>query len=76
MSLVIGELVESAAIAAVLALNAAIGFIVELRARRAMDALLAYEAPEARVRRSGTTEAVPAERLVPGDVVELEEGDA
>ncbi|MDX1646057.1 MAG: HAD-IC family P-type ATPase [Longimicrobiales bacterium] len=76
VSLLIGERVESVAIAAVLAINAAIGFVVELRARRAMDALLKYEAPEARVRRSGETEAVDAGLLVPGDVVEIEDGDA
>lgn len=76
VSWVMGERVESLAIAAVLALNAAIGFVVELRARRAMDALLEYEAPESRVRRSGETRIVPAEELVPGDVIELEEGDA
>lgn len=76
VSLLIGERIESAAIAAVLALNAAIGFAVELRARRAMDALLEYEAPEARVRRSGAAESVDAGELVPGDVVETEEGDA
>jgi len=76
VSWAMGERVESLAIAAVLALNAAIGFAVELRARRAMDALLQYEAPESRVRRSGETRIVPAEELVPGDVIELEEGDA
>jgi P-type Ca2+ transporter type 2C len=76
VALALGDVVEAVAIAGVLAINAAIGFVVELRARRAMDALLLYEAPTARVRRGDGVESVGADELVPGDVVELEEGDA
>mgnify|MGYP003337000950 FL=1 len=72
----LGDTLESGAIAIVLVINTAIGFVVELRARRAMDALLDYESPTARVRRDGEVQIVPSEQLVPGDVVELEEGDA
>ncbi len=72
----VGELVEAAAIAGVLIINAGIGFGVELRARRAMDALLAFEAPVARVRRPTGVVSLPSVELVPGDVVEVEEGDA
>lgn len=76
VSLAIGEAVEAAAIAAVLVVNAAVGFVVELRARRTMDALLAFEAPTAKVRRPDGVESIGAEELVPGDVVEMEEGDS
>lgn len=72
----LGDTLESGAIAVVLVINTAIGFAVELRARRAMDALLDYESPTARVRRDGEVQVVPSGQLVPGDVVELEEGDA
>ncbi len=75
ISLVLGELVEATAIAAVLAINALIGFVVELRARRAMDALLHYEVPVAKVLRAGRVERIASDGLVPGDVVQLEEGD-
>lgn len=76
VSVAVGELVEAAAIAGVLIINAGIGFGVELRARRAMDALLAFEAPVARVRRPAGVVSLPSAELVPGDVVEVEEGDA
>lgn len=76
VALAMGDVVESLAIGAVLVINAALGFAIELRARRAMDALLAYESSEARVRRAGRVEMIDAADLVAGDVVELEEGDA
>ena len=76
VALAMGDVIEAVAIAAVLAINTAVGFVIELRARRTMDALLRYEAPSARVRRDGGVESVEAAVLVPGDVVDLEEGDA
>ena len=72
----LGDTLEAGAIAIVLVINTAIGFVVELRARRAMDALLGYESPTARVRRDGDVHLIPSPQLVPGDVIELEEGDA
>jgi len=72
----LGDTLEAGAIAIVLVINTAIGFVVELRARRAMDALLEYESPSARVRRDGEVQVVSSDQLVPGDIVELEEGDA
>jgi Ca2+-transporting ATPase len=75
VTLVLGDTLESVAIGAVLAINTLIGFVVELRARRAMDALLRYEVATAKVVRGGEVEQIPADRLVPGDVIGLEEGD-
>jgi len=72
----VGDRLEAAAIAAVLLLNAAIGFPVELRARRAMEALLGHQVPDATVLRGGRRERIPAVDLVPGDVIEIEEGEA
>jgi Ca2+-transporting ATPase len=76
VSLFLGDVLEAAAIGGVLAINTLIGFVVELRARRAMDALLRYEVPSARVIRDGQVQSLTSDRLVPGDVVLLEEGDA
>jgi Ca2+-transporting ATPase len=76
VALLLGDTLEAVAIASVLAINTSLGFVVELRARRAMDALLRYEVPEAKARRDGVTSVVPSDQLVPGDVIELEEGDA
>jgi len=71
-----GELEEGSAIVAVLAINALIGFITELRAARSIEALRALGARTARVRRAGRVRLVPAGELVPGDVVLLDAGDA
>lgn len=71
-----GDTLEGGAILAVLLINAAIGFPVELRARRAMEALLRHQVPEATVVREGTRRRVPASEVVPGDVVEVAEGEA
>jgi Ca2+-transporting ATPase len=76
VALAFGDVLESVAIAGVLAINTTIGFTVELRARRAMDALLRFEVPSAKVLRDGRVQTLPADRLVPGDVIQLEEGDA
>ncbi len=76
VALLLGDLLEAAAIGAVLVINTVIGFVVELRARRAMDALLQYEVPVAKVVRGGQVELISSDQLVPGDVIELEEGDS
>jgi Ca2+-transporting ATPase len=72
---VFGQVRDGTAIAAVIVVNAAIGFAVELRAVRSMEALRQLGRVETRVRRGGTIRAVAAADLVPGDVVVLEAGD-
>jgi Ca2+-transporting ATPase len=69
-----GDLADVAAIGAVLVLNIAIGFATELRAHRAMEALLGLEVLRARVVREGRSREVDARELVPGDVILLEAG--
>lgn len=71
-----GELEEGGAILAVLAINALIGFVTELKAARSIEALRALGAHKVRVRREGRVHVVPAEELVPGDIVVLDAGDA
>lgn len=70
-----GEWVEAGAIVLVLALNALIGFVTEIKAARSIEALRALGTRTARVRREGRVHLVPAEDLVPGDLVLLEAGD-
>jgi Ca2+-transporting ATPase len=70
------DVVDAGAILAVLLLNVGIGFATELRARRAVDALLRLDVPSAVVVREGGARAVDAGELVPGDVIELEPGQA
>jgi Ca2+-transporting ATPase len=74
ISVFLGDHLEAAAIATVLAINALIGFVTELRAHRAMEALLQFDMPRASVLRSGHLRTEAADQLVPGDVVELNAG--
>jgi Ca2+-transporting ATPase len=75
VSLAYGEVVEAIAIGVVLAVNAAIGFVTEIRAIRSMEALRRLGAVTTRIRRDSRMMVVPAQELVPGDIVILEGGD-
>ena len=72
VSALVGEHLEAAAIAGVLVFNTAMGVVTELRARRAMEALLQLDVPRALVVRSGRRREIDARWLVPGDVIELD----
>lgn len=69
------EWVEAAAIGAVIAINAVIGFVTELKAARSMEALRRLGRSMAVVRRDGETKRIDAAQLVPGDIVLVEGGD-
>lgn len=71
----LGERVDAAVIAAVIALNAALGFFQEWRAERALAALTAMLDPTATVRRDGREAVIPARDVVPGDILLLRTGD-
>lgn len=70
-----GEWVDTIAIAAILVLNAVLGFVQEFRAEQALAALKELAAPTARAVRDGEETSVAASDLVTGDVVILEAGD-
>ncbi|MDQ3171762.1 MAG: cation-transporting P-type ATPase [Acidobacteriota bacterium] len=74
IALLMGDRVEAAAVAAVLLTNTLIGFISEMRARRAMEALRRLDAARAVVMRGGARANIDADLLVPGDIVVLEAG--
>lgn len=70
-----GHYLDTWVILGALILNAIIGFIQEIRAEKAMEALLRLAAPKASVRRNGVIRDLPAHDLVPGDIILLDVGD-
>ncbi|MFW6056257.1 MAG: cation-translocating P-type ATPase [Chloroflexota bacterium] len=75
VSLVTGHYIDAGVVYAVLFLNAIIGFVQEQQAQQAMEALMRMSAPKAQVRRQDTLRSIPAESVVPGDVIVLESGN-
>lgn len=75
VSLLFGDVIEAGAIGVVLLLNTVIGFGMEWRAVRSMEALREFDRVDATVRRGGDVQSIAATELVPGDVVLLNEGD-
>lgn len=67
---------DAIAIGLIVVLNAVLGFYQERRAEAALDALKKMQTPNARVRRGDQVKIVPAATVVPGDILELEAGDA
>jgi Ca2+-transporting ATPase len=75
VSIFFADYVEAGAVGLVLVLNGALGFYMELRATRSMEALRALGGSAATVRRDGVAQRVSAAELVPGDVVLIDAGD-
>ena len=75
ISMALGEWVDAGAIIAIVVLNATLGVIQERRAEQALAALKKLAAPEAQVLRDGSRQNIPANQLVPGDIVLMEAGN-
>ena len=73
-SAVLKEWTEAIVIMAIVILNAVIGIVQEKKAESSLEALRSMSTPNARVLRQGEESIVPAEELVPGDIVYLEDG--
>lgn len=69
------DYVDAGVIAAVVLINAVIGFVQEGKAEDALKAVRAMMAARAKVIRDGQHQEIDASLLVPGDVVILEPGD-
>jgi calcium-translocating P-type ATPase len=63
------------AIVVVIVVNAVFAFAQEMQAERAVEALAKYLPETAKVLRDGAEQVIEASRLVPGDVLVIEEGD-
>ncbi len=70
----LGEYIDTAVIAAVLILNALIGYIQEFKAEKSMRALQGMVVSNTNVFRNGEEIEIPSEELVPGDIVLLTSG--
>ena len=75
VSLLVGETEDAIVILAIVILNAALGAYQEMRAERALEALMHAAAPTAQVIRDGTVREIPAAELVRGDLVLIRTGD-
>jgi Ca2+-transporting ATPase len=75
ISAILGDVKESAAILAIVVLNATLGVIQERRAEEALAALQKLASPEAQVVRDGRRGLISSRDLVPGDIVILEAGN-
>lgn len=75
VSSALGELLEAGVILTIVILNGVLGFVQEHRAEQALSALKSLAPPMATVVRDGHPVLIPAERLVPGDLVQLQAGD-
>src|SRR5262249_32529160 len=67
--------VDASIIFGVVILNALLGFIPQGKAEKALESIRNMLSAEARTLRGGETRMIPAEELVPGDIVLLESGD-
>ncbi|MBA3967438.1 MAG: hypothetical protein H0X47_17010, partial [Nitrospirales bacterium] len=66
---ILGHWVDTSVILGVVVINAIIGFLQEGKAERAMDAIRRMLSVQACGLRDGTRCSIPAENLVPGDIV-------
>jgi P-type Ca2+ transporter type 2C len=75
ISLFLKENLDSIVIAAIIVLNTVLGFFQEYKAEKAIDALKKMASPKARVIRNGKEVLIDSNKLVPGDILVLREGD-
>ena len=75
LTIVTGDFVDGAIILLLIVLNVGLSIVQEYRAELALEALRNLLPMKARVMRDGAEVALPADQLVPGDVVVLFSGD-
>ncbi|KAL6450438.1 ENA5 Sodium transport ATPase 5 [Candida maltosa Xu316] len=71
----IKDWISGGVIAGVIGINVIIGFIQEVKAEKTMGSLKNLSSPTARVTRNGDDTTIPAEQVVPGDIVHIKVGD-
>lgn len=56
-------------------MNTVVGIYQDLNAEKAIEALKSMQSPEALVKRDSKWNKIPARELVPGDIVQIQQGD-
>jgi Ca2+-transporting ATPase len=72
---ILHEYTDMAVILVIIILNSIIGFIQEYRAEQAVEALKKMVSPQCKVVREGEIKEVSATKVVPGDILVIQEGD-
>lgn len=75
ISFAVGHIIDGYVILSILLINAIIGFVQERKAEKAIDALKKIIVSYAKAYRNKELKKIPAKKLVPGDIINLEEGD-
>ena len=75
LAFLIGDSLEGFAILAVIIFNTIIGFVTEYQAQKAVSSLKNVLSKKAVVLRSGSKKEIEAQKLVPGDIFFIKEGD-
>ena len=76
LSFFLGEIIEGWMIVGFLFINTTLGFYQEYRSEQTVELLKKYVTKHVTVKRGGATATIPAQDLIPGDVVILEAGDS
>lgn len=71
----IESFIEGGVIAAVIGLNIVVGVYQDYGAEKTMDSLRSLSSPTGTVTRDGKTSTIPANEIVPGDMIELKVGE-
>ncbi len=72
---ILGHVTEAITIGIIILFSVTLGFVQELRAGKALEALSKLASPTALVFRDGTEMEIPAQELVKGDIIVLSTGD-
>lgn len=75
ISAVLGDWESMLVILIVLAMNAVLGTVQQVKADQSLESLKQLSAPNAKVIRDGKNLVIPSREVVPGDIVMLEAGD-
>lgn len=75
VSFAVGEVIDAVAIFTIVIVNGLLGFMQEFKAEKSLEALKKMETLSARVFRGGHEMTLDAEKIVPGDIICLYEGE-